>query len=214
MWAPDPETEGPLAALAGWWIWAYVAYLIGTRLLPGPETRADPGELVRAIGFSSAPGVLRVLGVVSPIAGPVFLVCTIWMLVAMVVAVRQALDYRGSVRAVAVCAIGFPIYGGPSPCPCCCGDRGPWDVRAARPLVQRGLAADVVVGFRVDFPRFALLVPLDRVRDRFLALARVVDGDLRALVERADRGVLGLGERLARLPGSVSARLLGPLAGA
>ena len=99
-----------LAALAGWWIWAYVAYLIGTRLLPGPETQADPGELLRTLGFSSAPGLLRVLSLVSPLAGAVFLVSTVWMLIAMVVAVRQALDYTGNARAIAVCAIGFPIY--------------------------------------------------------------------------------------------------------
>ena len=47
---------------------------------------------------------------IPPIAGVVFLVSTLWMMVAMVVAVRQALDYRGTGRAIAVCAIGFPIY--------------------------------------------------------------------------------------------------------
>jgi len=97
-------------SLLGWWIWAYLTYLIGSRLLPGPETEADPGELLRTLGFSSAPGVLRILGVVPALAAPVFLVCTLWMLVAMVVAVRQALDYAGTGRAIAVCAIGFPIY--------------------------------------------------------------------------------------------------------
>ncbi len=83
---------------------------IGTRLLPGPETVADHGELLRTIGFSSAPGTLRILALVDPISGIVFLVCTLWMLVAMVVAVRQALDYSSTARAIAVCAIGFPIY--------------------------------------------------------------------------------------------------------
>jgi hypothetical protein len=98
------------AALLGWYIWAAIAYFVGTRLLPGPHTRADHGELLRTIGFSSAPGVLRVLGIYPPIAGLVFFVSTVWMLVAMVVAVRQALDYTGTGRAIAVCAIGFPIY--------------------------------------------------------------------------------------------------------
>lgn len=98
------------AALVGWYVWALAACLIGTRLLPGPETAADHGELLRTIGFSSAPGVLRILGVFSPIAGWVFLLSTLWMLVAMIVAVRQALDYEGTGRAVAVCAIGFPVY--------------------------------------------------------------------------------------------------------
>lgn len=99
-----------VAALLGWYLWAVIAYWIGTRLLPGRYTRADIGELLRTIGFSSAPGVLRLFALIPPIAGVVFLVSTLWMLVAMVVAVRQALDYQNTGRALAVCAIGFPFY--------------------------------------------------------------------------------------------------------
>jgi hypothetical protein len=102
-----------VATLAGWWIWAWVAYMIGTRLLPRPETEADHGQLLRTIGFSSAPGVLLVFAIIPPISGYVFLVCNVWMLVAMVIGVRQALDYEGSgalARAIAVCALGFPVY--------------------------------------------------------------------------------------------------------
>lgn len=105
-----------LAALVGWWVWAWVTYQVGTRILPIPETVADHGELLRTIGFSSAPGILRILCIVPPIAGWVYLLATLWMLVAMVVGVRQALDYdeartgTGTLRAIAVCAIGFPVY--------------------------------------------------------------------------------------------------------
>jgi hypothetical protein len=99
-----------LHGVAAWYVWAWVTYLIGTRLLPGPQTVSDVGELLRTIGFSSAPGILRVLVAVPPIALPVFLLANAWMLVAMVVAVRQALDYTNTWRAVAVCAIGFPVY--------------------------------------------------------------------------------------------------------
>jgi hypothetical protein len=99
-----------LAWLVGWYLWARTAWWIGTRLLPGPETRADTGELLRTLGFSSAPGVLLALALYEPLAGAVFLLCGLWMLAAMVIAVRQALDYRGSLRAVAVCALGFPVY--------------------------------------------------------------------------------------------------------
>jgi hypothetical protein len=98
------------AALAGWYVWAAIACAIGTRMLPGPYTRSDVGELLRTIGFSSAPGVLRIFALVPQIAGFVFLISTLWMLVAMVVAVRQALDYCTTRRAIAVCAIGFPFY--------------------------------------------------------------------------------------------------------
>jgi len=99
-----------VAWLVSWYTWARTTWWIGTRLLPGPETQADTGELLRTLGYSSAPGVLLALALYEPLAGPVFLVCALWMLAAMVIAVRQALDYRGSLRAIAVCALGFPIY--------------------------------------------------------------------------------------------------------
>ena len=99
-----------LAELGGWLVWAWVTCFLGTRLLPGEHTVSDLGELLRTIGFSRAPGLLRLLGLVSPITGIVFVVCSVWMLVAMVMAVRQALDYESTLRAVAVCAIGFPVY--------------------------------------------------------------------------------------------------------
>jgi hypothetical protein len=100
---------GTIAALAGWYIWAFLIYFIGTRLLPEPGTHADVGELLRTIGFASAPGLIRVLGIVPGLGGLVFLVAGVWMLVAMVIAVRQALDYKSTGRAVGVCAIGWLV---------------------------------------------------------------------------------------------------------
>ena len=100
---------GTIAALIGWYVWAYLAYLIGTKLLPEPQTKADIGELLRTTGFSSSPGLIRVLGVIPGLAPLVFLASGIWMLVAMIIAVRQALDYTSTLRAVGVCLIGWII---------------------------------------------------------------------------------------------------------
>ncbi len=98
-----------IGALIGWYIWAFLTYVIGTKLLPEPQTKSDMGELLRTIGFSASPGILRVLAIIRPLAPVVFLVTGIWMLVAMVIAVRQALDYRSTGRAVGVCVIGWII---------------------------------------------------------------------------------------------------------
>ena len=98
-----------LMALASWYAWAYITYFIGTKLLAEPQTQTTPGELLRTLGFSSAPGVLRLLGVIPGLGGLVMLIAGAWMLVAMVIAVRQALDYTSTGRAVAVCAIGWII---------------------------------------------------------------------------------------------------------
>ncbi len=100
---------GTILALAGWYIWAYITYFIGTKLLPEAQTKADHGELLRTIGFSSSPGLIRILCVIPGLFGIVTIIASIWMLIAMVIAVRQALDYKSTIRAVAVCIIGWII---------------------------------------------------------------------------------------------------------
>ena len=100
---------GTIASLFGWYVWAYLTYFIGTKFLPEPQTKADHGELLRTIGFSSSPGLIRVLGIIPGLREVVFFTASIWMLVAMVIAVRQALDYNSTLRAVGVCVIGWVI---------------------------------------------------------------------------------------------------------
>lgn len=100
---------GMITAIIGWLIWSYLTYIIGTKILPTPETRADYGELLRTIGFSSSPGLIRILGVIPGLSQIVSIIAGIWMLVAMIVAVRQALDYTSTFRAVGVCIIGWII---------------------------------------------------------------------------------------------------------
>jgi hypothetical protein len=99
-----------VAAIVVWLAWAAATYWVGTRLLPGPKTEASIGELMRTIGFSGAPGILRVFMLIPGFGLGVLVICTIWELVAMVVAVRQALDYTGTARAIAVCTIPLPLY--------------------------------------------------------------------------------------------------------
>lgn len=98
---------GSLAAMIGWFVWAYVTYLIGTKMLPEPQTEADVGQLLRTTGFSASPGLLRAFGVIPGIGMLAVGVANIWMLASMVVAVRQALDYNSTGRAIGVCLVGW-----------------------------------------------------------------------------------------------------------
>ncbi len=101
---------GAMGALIGWFIWAFLVYIIGTKILPEPQTRSDLGELLRTTGFSASPGLLRVLGVIPLIGRLIIFAVSIWMLVAMIIAVRQALDYKSTGRAVGVCLIGWFVF--------------------------------------------------------------------------------------------------------
>lgn len=96
-----------VAALLSWVIWAFLTYIVGTRLFPEPQTKADMGQLMRTLGFAQSPGVLRVFGGIPGIGPFVLGVVSVWMLVAMVIAVRQALDYTSTWRAAAVCIVAW-----------------------------------------------------------------------------------------------------------
>lgn len=98
-----------ISSLIAWFVWALLIYIIGGKLMPEPQTSTDLGELLRTIGFSSAPGVIRVLGIIPGLYGVLSFAASIWMLVAMVIAVRQALDYKSTGRAVGVCLIGWLV---------------------------------------------------------------------------------------------------------
>ena len=99
----------PLLSLLSWYVWAYIIYFIGVKLFPEPTTKADHGELLRTIGFSSAPGLIRVFGFTPELMSITFIGAGIWMMIAMVIAVRQALDYQSTWRAIGVVVIGFLV---------------------------------------------------------------------------------------------------------
>ena len=101
---------GVAFALVGWATWAWLTYLVGTRLLATPQTHADWGQLARALAFAQSPGVFKVLGAIPGIGPLLFFVASLWQLVAMVIAVRQALDYESTWRAVGVVLLAAIPY--------------------------------------------------------------------------------------------------------
>lgn len=96
--------------LVGWYAWAFVTWWVGTRILPEPTTQSDIGEMLRVTGFSAVPGVLGIFGVVPGIGPFALFVSSLWQLATMVVAVRQALDFSSTGRAIGVCLVGFLVY--------------------------------------------------------------------------------------------------------
>jgi hypothetical protein len=106
---PGQILLGGILALASWYLFSFVIYWVGGRLLPEPQTKANFKAILRAIGFANAPGVLRLLGVVPDLQIPVLFVALVWMLVATVAAVRHALSYTSPWRAIGVCVV--PLLG-------------------------------------------------------------------------------------------------------
>ena len=100
-----PVLHRVMLALLLWVFWAISTYIVGVYVMPEPQTRTSVGELLRTIGFAASPGMLRIFGMIPAIGGTIYVISTVWMLVAMVIAIRQALDYKSTGRAVVVCVI-------------------------------------------------------------------------------------------------------------
>ncbi len=99
----------PVFSLISWYIWAYIIYFVGVKLFGGPKTKSNHGELLRTIGFSSAPGLIRVLGVTPDLMTVTFIGSAFWMLACMVVAVKSALDYDSLWKAFGVVIVAWLV---------------------------------------------------------------------------------------------------------
>ncbi len=98
---------GAAASLGAFAVWAAIVTTLGTITMPERQTSSNFRELLRVLGFASAPGVFVAFAAMRAAAPVVFAIVMTWMIAAAVVGVRQALDYRSLPRAIAVCVIGW-----------------------------------------------------------------------------------------------------------
>ena len=99
----------PIMSLVSWYVWAYIIYFVGVKLFPEKNTKTNHGELLRTIGFSSAPGIIRVFGFTPELMTVTFIGSSFWMLACMVVGVRQALDYKSLWKAFGVVVVSWLV---------------------------------------------------------------------------------------------------------
>ena len=97
----------PIASLISWYVWAYIIYFVGVKMFPEKNTKSNHGELLRTIGFSSAPGLIRVFGITPDLMAVTFIGSAFWMLACMVVGVRAALDYKSLWRTLGVVVVAW-----------------------------------------------------------------------------------------------------------
>lgn len=64
------------------------------------------GELLRTIGFAQTPGVFGALALLPIVGGVVRFVLAIWVLIAGIIAIRQALDF-GTGKAILTALLGW-----------------------------------------------------------------------------------------------------------
>ena len=97
----------PILSLLSWYVWSYIIFFVGVKLFPDPQTKSNHGELLRTIGFSTAPGLIRIFGFTPELMTVTFIGSAFWMLACMVVAVKSALDYESLWKALGVVIVAW-----------------------------------------------------------------------------------------------------------
>mgnify|MGYP001201446430 FL=1 len=97
----------PILSLLSWFVWAYIVYFVGVKLFPDAKTKTTHAALLRAIGFSSAPGIIRVFSFTPELMTVTFIGSALWMLACMVVAVRQTLNFKSLWKALGVVVMSW-----------------------------------------------------------------------------------------------------------
>ena len=105
---------GAVMSLIGFLIWSLIVWFVGTKLMPEPATKADYPETFRVLGFAAAPGLASVLTIIGiiPILGWLLALLHLGAdlgvaIAAMVIAVRQVLDYSTTGKAIIVVSDWF-----------------------------------------------------------------------------------------------------------
>lgn len=92
-----------------WVVGSYVLLMVGTKLMPGKNTEADLGQLLRCTGFAAAPMLGGIIGIIPILGWLIAFLLGLWSLAATVVAVKAALDYDDIVKAVIVTVIAWVV---------------------------------------------------------------------------------------------------------
>lgn len=100
---------GVVTSLVGYVVWSLIVWVVGTKVMPDPATKADFPETFRVVGFAAAPGLLGIVTIIPILGWLLLFVIWLWQLAAMVIAVKQVLDYDNIGKAIIVVVIGFVV---------------------------------------------------------------------------------------------------------
>ncbi len=99
-----------VVGIISWFIISYVIFFIGTRLLASSQTQADPGQLLRTVGFAQVAGALGILAFIPVLGALAALVAFVWGIVMTVKGVQHALE-MSMARAVVTSVAGWLVAG-------------------------------------------------------------------------------------------------------
>lgn len=104
---PGEAVSNAVLVVAGWAIYAHVAWFMRTFLFDSVYAEAGRQEMLRVVGISYGPALLRVFAIVPGIGGVIWLASTIWLLVAIAVGLKTTLAFENYWPAAGILVAGI-----------------------------------------------------------------------------------------------------------
>jgi hypothetical protein len=92
-----------ITTILGWYIWAFSVFYFGTRMLGTMSGSADRKTILRVVAFASAPGVIRLLGLIPKSFVYILLISSIWILIAAVVGLKKVFVHAATAKIALIC---------------------------------------------------------------------------------------------------------------
>ena len=100
---------GPLISLASWYFWAFLIFIVGTKLFPDKQTKVSFKTVLTAVGFAHAPGLLRFFAVTPDLMIPLIFLTQFWIFAGLIISTKQILSLRSNFKSFGIILLSFLI---------------------------------------------------------------------------------------------------------
>jgi len=87
-----------------WYVWAFTIYFTSNHLFGATPSRMDRKTVLRVMAFASAPGILRIFGVIPNMSVLVFLGTSAWTILAGAIGIKKVYQLTHMGKALILCA--------------------------------------------------------------------------------------------------------------
>ena len=100
---------GPFISLASWYFWAFLIFIVGTKLFPDKQTKVSFKKVLTAVGFAHSPGLIRFFAVTPELMIPIIFLTQFWIFAALIISTKQILNLKSNLKSFGIVFLSFLI---------------------------------------------------------------------------------------------------------
>ena len=98
-----------LTAILTWLVWAIFIYVIGVKIFPEKESKVPFKQVLRAVGYAHAPGLIRFFAVTPDLILPIIFLTQFWIFASLIISTKQILNLKSNLKSFGIIFLSFLI---------------------------------------------------------------------------------------------------------